>query len=117
MSEFAFCEYTLTRTEHAKLFIMETLSSKTFKSKSKISVENVDIFVYVNSKFIYVERHIKMQLITLYVDVIKQNCGLEQQVLKNALSLTFIAPRRNGLQRNEEARLYGNFSSRNNLLS
>ncbi|KAL2727445.1 hypothetical protein V1477_016721 [Vespula maculifrons] len=52
------------------------------------------------------KRYTKMQLITLYVDVIKQKCGLEQQVLKNALSLTFIAPRRNGLQRNEEARLY-----------
>lgn len=91
-SELNICGYNLFRTEHPKLLILETQRGRTFKSRSRISVDNLDIFAYVNSKFIYVEKHIKTQLTQLYRDVIEQKCALERQILQNALSLSSIAP-------------------------
>lgn len=91
-SDFSLCGYRLTQTEHPKLFILETMKGKTFKTQARISVDNLDIFSYVNSKFVYVEKHIKTQLTQLYRDIMEQKCALEQQVLRNALSLASIAP-------------------------
>lgn len=86
------CGYKLFKTEHPKLLILETQRGRTFKSRSRISVNNLDMFAYVNSKFVYVEKHIKLQLTRLYRDLLEQKCVLEQQVLRNVLSLSSIAP-------------------------
>lgn len=71
---------------------MKISPDRTFKDKSKTSVQNLNIFAYVNSRFIYVERHIKTQLTTLHIDITKQKYILEQQVLRNPLSLASLAP-------------------------
>ncbi|KYQ60584.1 hypothetical protein ALC60_00357 [Trachymyrmex zeteki] len=76
-SDFDICGYKLTQTEHPKLFILETQKGKTFSSRSKITVDNLDIFLYVKSKFIYVEKHVKTQLTQLYKDIMEQKCALE----------------------------------------
>lgn len=86
------CGYRLAQTEHPKLFILETTKGRTFNTKTKVAIENLDIFLYVNSKFIYVEKHIKTQLTQLYRDIMEQKCALERQVLENALTLASIAP-------------------------
>jgi len=86
------CGYRLTQTEHPKLFILETQRGRTFRTRSRIAVDNLDIFSYVNSKFVYVEKHIKTQLTQLYRDIMEQKCALERQILQNALSLASIAP-------------------------
>jgi hypothetical protein len=91
-SEINVCGYRLLRTEHPKLHIMETKKGKSFKFHTKVSVDNLDIFSYVNSKFVYVENHIKTQLSRLYQDIMEQKCALERQILQNALSLASIAP-------------------------
>lgn len=91
-TEMNLCGYKLLQTEHPKLFILETSRGHTFKSRSKIAVDNLDIFSYVNSKFIYVEKHVRTQLTQLYRDIMEQKCALEHQVLQNALSLASIAP-------------------------
>jgi len=86
------CGYTILGTEHPKLFIFETTKGNTFKTKSKTAVTNLDMFTYVNSKFIYVERHVRNQLTSLYRDIILQKCELEKQVIQNTLSLAAILP-------------------------
>lgn len=91
-SEFSVCGYKLFQTEHPKLLILETQRGRTFKPRSRISVDNLDIFSYVNSKFVYVEKHVKAQLTQLYRDIMEQKCALERQILQNALSLSSIAP-------------------------
>lgn len=91
-SEFSLCGYKLLQTEHPKLLILETQRGRTFKPRSRISVDNLDIFSYVNSKFVYVEKHVKTQLTQLYRDIMEQKCALERQILQNALSLSSIAP-------------------------
>lgn len=91
-TEQSVCGYTLLRTEHPKLFIIETQPGNTFLHKANVPVDNLDIFAYVNSKFVYVEKHIRTQMNTLYQDIILQKCLLEQQVLKNALTIASVVP-------------------------
>ncbi|XP_078051321.1 uncharacterized protein LOC144477472, partial [Augochlora pura] len=60
--------------------------------KKKIVVETFDIFTYINSKFVYVERHARTQMTTLYRNLLKQKYDLEKQVLTNALILATLKP-------------------------
>jgi len=50
------------------------------------------IFSYVNSKFVYVEKHVRNQMISLYYNVIQQRCELEKEVLTNTLSFVILQP-------------------------
>lgn len=56
------CGYKIIRTEHPKLFILETSKDNTFAQAQKITVANLDIFAYINSKFVYVEKHIRTRI-------------------------------------------------------
>ena len=60
----------MTTTEHPKLVIFETSKDNSFASSISIGVTNLDIFAYVNSIFVYVEKHIREQMKNLYRDVI-----------------------------------------------
>jgi len=91
-NEISLCGYTLAQIEHHKLFILETHRDRTFKVRTKISVNNLDIFTYVNFKILFVEKHVKTQLTQLSRDMMEQKCALEKQILQNALSLSSIAP-------------------------
>ncbi|KAL0111264.1 hypothetical protein PUN28_012868 [Cardiocondyla obscurior] len=86
------CGYTLHNTEHPKLFILETVKGNTFTHRGSIHVGNLDIFTYVNSKFVYVEKHIKQQMTSLYHNVMQHRCELEREVIKNTLSFAFLQP-------------------------
>lgn len=86
------CGYLILKTEHPKLFIFETQLGTSFVKNTKIAISNLDLFAYVNSKFIYVEKHIRKQMKQLYVDIVSQKCYLEQQTIKNSLSLATQAP-------------------------
>lgn len=86
------CGLMIYRTEHPKMFLLESQRGAMPFAQRKISVENLDIFAYVNAKFVYVERHIRTEINRLYYDVVKQNCEIERQVLKTTLSLATQAP-------------------------
>ena len=53
------CGYSFKKTEHLKLVILEIKKGEFLFQKRQIMVENLDIFAYVNLKFVYVERHIR----------------------------------------------------------
>lgn len=78
------CGYILLRTEHPKH------RGNAPKPRSDIPVDNLDIFIYVNSKFVYVKKHIRNQMTTLYYNVMQQRCELESEVLRNTLSFATI---------------------------
>ncbi|XP_076384601.1 uncharacterized protein LOC143263768 [Megalopta genalis] len=86
------CGYTLIKTEHPKLLILETSKEGKFKNIAKPQENNLDIFTYVNTKFVYVEKHLKSQIVALYKDMMKQKCQTEQQILKNIISLVHTSP-------------------------
>lgn len=87
---YVICGYTIIGTEHPKLFIFKTRQGSVFISRTGTSIDNLDIFVYVNSKFVYVERHIRTQMNALYYDIMQQKCELKREVLQNTLSLATI---------------------------
>lgn len=86
------CGYQLIQTEHPKLFILEGSKGTFFATKQSISPKQMDLFAYVNSKFVYVEKHLHTQMNDLYKDILTQRCLLEQKVLRNSLSLASIEP-------------------------
>ena len=65
------------QTEHPKLLIFETRLGNSFLENKRLEVQNMDIFSYVNSKFVYVEKHIRIEITRLYHDVLTQRCLLE----------------------------------------
>ncbi|XP_072755902.1 uncharacterized protein [Anoplolepis gracilipes] len=46
----------------------------------------------MNSKFVYVEKHIRHQMTSLYHNVIQQKCELEKDVITNTLSFATLQP-------------------------
>ncbi|XP_036138366.1 uncharacterized protein LOC105829195 isoform X1 [Monomorium pharaonis] len=90
--ELQLCGYTLFRTEHPKLFILETRRGDAPLRREQIAMENLDIFTYMNSKFVYVEKHLRQQMVTLYHNVMQQKCELERQVITNTLSFATLQP-------------------------
>jgi len=50
------------------------------------------MFTYINTKFVYFEKHLKSQLIAMYKDLSKQKCDLETQVIQNLLTLAVLSP-------------------------
>lgn len=64
------CGYTLIKTEHPKLLVLETHKDESFAKFERISINYLDIFSYVNSKFVYVEKHIRTQMKNLYRDAL-----------------------------------------------
>ena len=77
------------KTAHPKLLIFETTYGESFAIAKTVSVSNLGIFTYVNSKFVYVEKHIRAQIKLLYRDVIFQECNLERQTIKNSRRICF----------------------------
>ena len=86
------CNILFVRTEHPKLLIYETKQGMPLLETGSPKVHNMDMFTYVNSKFVYVERHIRTEINRLYQDVLTQKCKLEQQALRNSLILATQAP-------------------------
>lgn len=80
--QISICNYILYKTEHPKLFLFETKPERNFLTSKNLTVESMDMMTYANSKFIYVERHIRTEINSLYRDVRFQRCRLEQEVIK-----------------------------------
>ena len=86
------CGYLLSKTEHPRLFVLEGKKDSFFKSVSPIKTHDLDLFNYINSKFVYTEKVTKREVKSLYFDVITKRCELERKVLQNSLTLAIINP-------------------------
>ena len=86
------CGYLLSKTEHPKLFILEGQKGTFFKANSRVKTHDLDLFNYINSKFVYTEKYTKRQMNSLYHDVITKRCELERKVLQNSLALAIVNP-------------------------
>jgi len=76
------CGHVLVQIEIINFWTIfdNKIFSKVYKPK------NLDIFTYINSKFVYVEKHISTQISQLYWNVLQQQCKFEQKILKNAFA-------------------------------
>lgn len=90
--QFLICQYILIRTEHPKVFIREIKYANSVLHHNNPLIYNMDMFTYVNSKFIYSEMHIQMKVKRFYRDLLHHRCSLERKVFRNALKLATHAP-------------------------
>lgn len=60
------CGYTMIATDHPRIFFYELKGEKFKIGGEPMAVEYLDIFTYINSKFVYVANHIKRQMNPLY---------------------------------------------------
>ncbi|XP_066589317.1 uncharacterized protein [Prorops nasuta] len=86
------CGYPITKTEHPKLFIIDGSTEHHFFHDLEYDPKNLDIFVYLNSKLIFLERHMRHQIINLYNEVAVKHCELSNQLLRTELSTQAIRP-------------------------
>lgn len=89
--EYLTCGYKLIRTEHPKLVIFEDQPEvKVFQNHGRTS--SFDLFTYMNSKFVYVEKHVRSQVNQLYRNILQQQCDIEFRLMQNALAIATRSP-------------------------
>lgn len=86
------CGFQLILSEHPQLFLLLGSKGSFFTQRRLESTKEMSLFTYINSKFVYVENHIRTQIQELHRDVVFQRCLLEQKVLRNSLSMATISP-------------------------
>lgn len=80
------------QTEHPRIVVVMVTGLDSPFKKHPMNVKNIDLFTYINSKFVYTERHIRKQMQTMYIDIIRQKCELERELLQTQLSIADISP-------------------------
>lgn len=71
---------------------------------------NLDLFKYINSKFVYIERHLRIQVNNLYINLVTEKCEIERKVIQNFLSLASLSP--DEFANYEKTRIYSKDSRR-----
>lgn len=100
------CGYNIIKLEHPKLVIMPVDSAAEFPKGTVLTVNNMDLFTYMNSKFVYIERHVNSQFNDLYRDVLLHRCEAERATLTNVLGFSTLTPDEFGYILMKEAGYY-----------
>jgi hypothetical protein len=74
------CNFYGIQTEHPKLIIVPK-TTYVFK-KRPLTSSNLDMLTYVNSKFIFLERHIRTQMETLHKEIMTEKCNLNRELFE-----------------------------------
>lgn len=86
------CHHNGYQTEHPRLVIIKKTSTEYWFKNKLTNSKNLDLFTYINSKFVYVERHIKTQLERIYNHLIHKKCEIEREVLRTQLAVAHYHP-------------------------
>lgn len=81
------CNLDSYTTEHPKLIVVRSQGQAFYHKKKRITPSKMDLFTYVNSKFVHIERNIQTNMEALYKTIIRQSCELERHVLKTRLHI------------------------------
>lgn len=85
------CGHSAYQTEHPRLKILISNGIK-FGFKKSISAFNVDMFTYMNSKFVHLERHIQNQITNLHASLVMKQCESDKETLNTQLALAYSSP-------------------------
>lgn len=83
------CNQMGLATEHNRLFIVFVQNNNFFFRFKSNNPLNVDLIAYINTKIVYVERHINERLNSLYHDILQQRCLSQASILSNLLALAY----------------------------
>ncbi|KYN12133.1 hypothetical protein ALC57_15695 [Trachymyrmex cornetzi] len=91
--KYSTCGHTLIRTEHPKLIIFETTLENAI-NPTQVGANLAGSKTLINSKFVYVERHMRIQVNQLYRDILgwHPQCQLEYRMIQNSLAITARSP-------------------------
>lgn len=69
-------------TEYPELFFVESNVNLANKfSKATLPVANINLFTYINPKFVYAEKNVGKKMNEMYFIILKSNCELEQKIM------------------------------------
>lgn len=80
------------KTEHPRLFIVQFVQGHKLFKKKEVNTKNLDLFTYINSKFVYTEKHIRGQIERLYLDLLTKICETESELLQTQLNFAKTDP-------------------------
>lgn len=87
------CNLNVWTTEHPQILVIdETRRVAERKYKLVHSVQNVNLMMYVNSKFMYVEQAYKRSIQNLYSDTVYRRCLAHREILINRLTMAPLTP-------------------------
>lgn len=88
------CHQPALRTEHPKIFIVmkHPGSPSFFFKKSIVDPANIDMFLYINSKLVYLERHMGYQMSLVYEHFHKRTCNIKHQLLRHLTAIAVMNP-------------------------
>ena len=102
MKSVAVCQFSGFQTEHPRLVIVKKTTHDYWFKKKPINNNNLDFFIYTNSKFVHVERHMRDQIEALYTHLVKKRCEIERDVLQTQLTMAHYHPSEFALIRMKE---------------
>lgn len=77
-------------SDHPKLFIIISNNNLFYFQHTALSTLDVDIFLYTNIKFVFIENHFKGQLESLYEYFSDHMCQIKAQQLRQLTSLAYV---------------------------
>lgn len=80
------------KTEHPRLFIVQYVQGHALFKKKEVNTKNLDMFTYINSKFVYTEKHIRGEMERLYLDLLTKICETERDLLRTQLNFAKMDP-------------------------
>ncbi|UAJ23571.1 glycoprotein [Amblyomma dissimile mivirus] len=88
------CHQHALQTEHPKIFIIVRQPGHAgfYFQKSSLDVADVDMLLYINSKLVYVERHIGSEISRVYQNFHKRLCDTQLQLMRHMTTLAITSP-------------------------
>ena len=81
------CRVPFIKTEFPSLYIID--QKEYFLRQRDVYP---DLLTYINAKFVYVEGKTREQMGDLYIDILNKKCESDLAILRESLSLAFLAP-------------------------
>jgi hypothetical protein len=86
------CNYDVWHTEHPKILVLENAGFPYLFEPTNIRTADLDLFLYINSKFVAYDKQVGTQMTALYNTLNHQRCMLESQVIQGLISQAFHDP-------------------------
>nr|QKK82917.1 hypthetical protein 2 [Umea virus] len=88
------CHQAAIETDHPRLFIMTKIVAVGgfYFTKSTLDSDEVDLFLYTNSKLVYVEQHLAKAMTAVFQHFHHRMCETQHQLLNQLTTLAFISP-------------------------
>nr|AQU42769.1 VP2 [Morris orbivirus] len=86
------CRYHMYQTEHPRYLIYETRNSVYPFKREPIPTNDLDLFMYVNAKIMYITKGIERSMRNMYRALSTEICELERQQLKTLMTIGYSNP-------------------------